>query len=150
MNSRQLYGCGCPRKEAWGSENGESDRVRQVHQAFHNRSVVMKWHGEGGSMNPKQCSPLMHFYFSDVMYSFLIHLPRAAVLKHSRVCLLYLSVCSYGPWFVNNHLNVSLFLIDASVILPLKPEALSNVNNCPNNPAVLLLYTSQRSSHTET
>lgn len=97
------------RKVAWGSENGESDGVRQVHQAFHN-SIVMKWHGEGGSMNPKQFSPLTHFYFSDVMYSFLIHLPRAAVPKHSRVCLLYLSVCPYGPWFVNNHLNVSLWM----------------------------------------
>ena len=144
-----------PRKEAWGSEDGGRDGVRQVHQAFHNRSIGMKWYGEGGPMNPELFPPQTHFYFSDVMYSFLIHFPRAAVPKHSRVCILYLNVCSCGPWFVNNHLNVLpleaiLFLFDASVILPMKPEALSNVDNCPNNPVVLLLYTSQRSSHTDT
>lgn len=40
--------------------------------------------------------------------------------------------------------------MDASVILSMKPEALSNANNCLNNPAALLLYISQRNLHTDT
>ena len=48
-------------------------------------------------MNPELFPPQTHFYFSDVMYSFLIHFPRAAVPKHKRVCILYLNVCSCGP-----------------------------------------------------
>lgn len=86
----------------WGERLGEVGAL-----SFSQRCILLNPCGECVSANPKLFFPPtdLYFYFRDAMSLFPLHLQLAAVPKHSSVCLLYLNVCSRGPWFIHDHLN---------------------------------------------